>query len=76
MKVGAINPITNNKMDLSLRGIGGLLLGGLILWGIAGTTQAIGRTVTNRVNNQYVDFSPESLNNGEVKIVDQVAVYG
>lgn len=75
-KLGATNPLTGNKMDLSLKGIGGLLVGGVVLWGIVATSQNIGKIATNKLNNKYVDFVPESMASGEVKIVDQVARYG
>lgn len=75
-KVGATNPLTGNKIPLTLGSVGGYLLGALFLMGVFATTQNIGKAVTNRVNNKYVDFSPESFNSGEVKVVDSVARYG
>lgn len=76
MKVGAINPVTGSKIPMNLGSIGGYLLGALFLMGIYATTQNIGKAVTDRVNNKYVDFVPNSNTSGEVKIVDSVAVYG
>lgn len=75
-KLNATNPLTGTKMNLSIGGIISMLLGGLLLWGVAATTQNLGKAVTERVNNKYVDFEPNRLASGETKVVNQKKYVG
>jgi uncharacterized transporter YbjL len=75
-KVNAINPISGNKMDLSLGGIGGLILGSLLLLGVWGTTQKIAAKAEEKINNPLIDLTPNALSSGEVKVVNQKVYRG
>lgn len=76
-KLNVTNPISGNKMDLSLTGIIGLLLGGLVLWGVAATSQNLGRAITQRTGGK-LDFEPDPIKRDEIKKNpdDMVTYYG
>jgi hypothetical protein len=75
-KLGAVNPLTGGKMDLSLKGIGGLLLGGLVIWGVVATTQNAGRAITQKANSKFVDFQPDPIARAEKQTVDASTYMG
>lgn len=75
-KLQAKNPLTGNNMDLSLGGIGGLLLGGLVLWGVVATSQNIGATISRKANSKFVDFQPDAITRAETKVVDSTVYVG
>jgi len=76
MKAAATNPVTGTKMDLSLKGIGSLFVGAIVLLFVFGTSQKLAKKVEDKVNNQYVDLTPSGLQREDVKVVNQKAYVG
>lgn len=76
MKAAPVNPLTGSKMDFSIGGILAMIFGGLMLFGIFGTTQKIARKVEEKINNPLVDFTPSGLASDDVKVVAQKVYRG
>lgn len=75
-KLNATNPLTGSKMNMSLGGIVSMLIGGLVLWFVAATSQSAARQIGNRVNNKYLDFEVDQLRSNEVKVVNSKSYMG
>jgi hypothetical protein len=69
-KLQAKNPLTGNNISLNPMNLLGLVLGGVVLWGVVATSQNVAKQVTDKVNNRYIDLVPNALSQ-EVKVVNQ-----
>jgi hypothetical protein len=74
-KLSVKNPLTGNNMDTSIKGIVGLLAGGLLLFGVVATAQNAGKYITKKTNNK-LDFEPDPITRAETKVVDSAMYMG
>ena len=76
MKVGAVNPVTGNKMDLSPKGILMLIVGTVVLLFAIGSGQKLSRFAESKINNQFIDGTPSAFTKDEIKVVNSKRYIG